>query len=207
MGAPSAPPRQPGYTPTQAPAQPGWQPAPSPQAVWTQPGYAPAYPPGYAPVAPPPKSNRGLIAAVVVIVALVVVIGIPAMLYIMVASTGPSPTSTPPTIILQAGSWAGGNLSVTVQSVAGSQSVDPAALTYILLDANGNSLYAGPEDARVVTGATTVNVVYLDNLDPGRASAGDAIRVSVTPPTSNEVNGARLSVFFQGSQVGTVTLP
>lgn len=206
MAAPPPP-----YWPPRAPPGAPWMPPPTARG---QPPVVPGQPPivpGFAPwgVGPPPKKdNTMLIVVVVAIVVVALMVALPMMLFVMVSGLehGPGLPPNPATFVMQAGNWNAGTLTLSVVSVSG-PAVDPSDLTYFVGGFNGTVYYSGAAGLNESASGASVGVVFQDNLDAGRVSAGDSVRLTVSPATFSGVHGGTLRVFVGGSAAATSTLP
>jgi archaeal type IV pilus assembly protein PilA len=152
------------------------------------------------------KSAVSPVIGTILMVAITVVLA--AVLYVMVAGLGPGSTPTNPTIIMQSGSWTGGNTSASITSVTNAGNLAPTDLTYTIESSSG-PFYSGVADLNDNRGGPTVKVHYNDLTNPGTTStvsSGDSIRVQVTPANSTALSGASLKVFKGATQIGVVTL-
>src|SRR5690349_5616408 len=114
-----------------------------PPAQTVQP-YPPAAPPPGTPgmpgmpggAMPPSTSNKTLITIVVVVVVVIAAVAVGAMVLVYSAVSGLGPGGTPggtpsnPTIVMQSGSWNGGNITVSITATSHANNLAPSALTY-----------------------------------------------------------------------------
>lgn len=165
----------------------------------------PGMPVGYAPAAP--ASNAKLILIVVAVVAVVVVVllvVLPFLLYLSIAGSGPPPGSQTPTLVLAAGTWNNGNLTISFASVTNAPNLDPADLTYLIQDLTGTTYFTGAAGPGTSVAGTTVTVMYNDNANFLKVSAEDNLRITVSPATSSAIRGGSLKLFFAGDVIGYI---
>jgi hypothetical protein len=111
----------------------------------------------------------------------------------------------PTTVILQGSGWNNGNNTVSIASVTNGNGLAPSDLTYTIETTSG-PYYSGSAGANDTRGGPLVNVVYNDLTGANLVTAGDSIRVHITPSSSMALAGASLKVFSGGSQICTVVL-
>jgi hypothetical protein len=156
---------------------------------------------------PPPKSDARTIVIIVAVVVGGLMVGLPALLYIMVTSsldtidTPPAPSAE---VVLVPGTWDNGNLTISFASITGGQRTDPSALTYLVQSPNGTTFFSGPADTGPPVQGVSITVAYQDNAMVGLVSPEDTIRLAVAPSTSTSIRGGSFRVFVANTVIGTI---
>lgn len=197
--APNAPPSGP---PPGSPP-PGWTPATWQQAGAVPPGWQPVgWPQGYAPYPAPAKSDSGVIIAVVLVV-VVLVFMIP-VLYVLVSGISAPASAPEPNLVLTAGTWTSGNLTIAFASITNAAGLDPQDLTYTAADPSGTTYFSGAAGTGSAVAGTAVTVNYQDNGNFGIVSPEDNLRLTVSPADSNALRGGSFRVFFAADVIGFI---
>jgi hypothetical protein len=123
-----------------------------------------------------------------------------------VLPAAPSAASQPH-ITLSAGNWNNGNVSLDITAVENGGTLTPSSLLFLVTDSSGAVYYSAGAGHPHTVGMVAVNVTYNDNLDAGKVTVGDSIRLTVSPPASTNLVGGFFSVAVGTQELGHVSLP
>lgn len=151
------------------------------------------------------RRNKKAVSPVIgtiLMVAITVVLA--AVLYVMVSGIGTQQSTQKPNLVLTAGTWNAGNLTVSFASITNAPNLNPVDLTYLIQDPTGITFFTGAAGTGSAVSGTTVTVAYSDNANPNKVSNEDNIRITVSPATSQSIRGGSLKVFFSGDVIGFI---
>lgn len=100
-----------------------------------------------------------------------------------------------PNLTMAAGAWNGGNLTVSISAAAYASYLWPMNLTFLVAAPDGTVYFSGAAGAEWEALGVTVEVAYQDTTEQGTVSAGDSVRITVTPSSSTAISGGSLRVF------------
>jgi flagellin-like protein len=153
----------------------------------------------------PNKKAVSPVIGTILMVAITVVLA--AVLYVMVTGLVGPPQGQKPNVVLTAGQWNNGNLTISFASITNAPNLAPTDLTYIVQSADGTTYFSGPATASPYgpTSGVNVSVAYTDNTNNlGKVSNDDTIRLTVSPSTSAAVKGGTFKIFYAGDVIGFI---
>lgn len=167
--------------------------------------YAPGPASGHGSAALQPKSKARVVAIALVVALLFIV----PVVYLMFSGLGPASTGLLPTAIIRGGgSWAS-NSTVTTYTFAVVSVLPeggrykPSDLMFIASDSQQTPLYWAAGGETNSTGGFEISVAFSDEVDVGAVSAGDHIKISVSPVANNPLVGGRLQINYNSVSMGT----
>jgi FlaG/FlaF family flagellin (archaellin) len=151
------------------------------------------------------RRSSGAVAPVVgtvLVVAVTVVLA--AVLFVIVSSMLTPPPPPPLAISFRTMGWSNGTNTAEISAVTGAGAISVADLEYIIRDSQAEVIYTGKAGNPVTSSSVTVDVLYED-LDVGdRITAGDKIRIIVTPSSGSAiVDGGIFEMYSGGRQIAS----
>src|SRR5882672_11997167 len=130
----------------------------------------------------PNKKAVSPVIGTILMVAITVVLA--AVLYVMVTGLVGPPQGQKPNLVLTAGTWNNGNLTISFASITNAPNLAPTDLTYRLQTSGGVTYFTGAAGTGAAVSGVTVSVSYQDNANAGKVSNEDNIRISMSPSNS-----------------------
>ena len=109
-----------------------------------------------------------------------------------------------PNLVLSAGTWNSGNLTISLASIVNAPNLAPADLTYLVQASDGTTYFSGPAGTGSAVSDVTATISYQDNWNAEKVSYEDSIRVTVAPSTSTAIRGGSFKIFFSGDVIGFI---
>ena len=150
----------------------------------------------------PNKKAVSPVIGTILMVAITVVLA--AVLYVMVTGLVGPPQGQKPNLVLTAGTWNNGNLTISFASITNAPNLAPTDLTYLLQTSGGVTYFTGAAGTGAAVSGVTVSVSYQDNANAGKVSNEDNIRISMSPSNSTVMRGGTLKIFYSGDVIGFI---
>jgi flagellin-like protein len=151
----------------------------------------------------PNKKAVSPVIGTILMVAITVVLA--AVLYVMVTGLVGPPQGQKPNLVLTAGTWNSGNLTISFASITNAPNLNPTDLTYIVAASNGTTYFSGAAGLGAVNSdGSTVTITYTDNLTPNKVSNEDTIRITVSPSGSTAIRGGSFKIFWSNDVIGFI---
>jgi len=150
----------------------------------------------------PNKKAVSPVIGTILMVAITVVLA--AVLYVMVTGLVGPPQGQKPNLVLTAGTWNNGNLTISFASITNAPNLAPTDLTYLLQTSAGVTQFSGGAGAGAPVSNVTTTVTYQDNANVGKVSNEDNVRITVSPSSSTVLRGGTLKIFYSGDVIGFI---
>lgn len=150
----------------------------------------------------PNKKAVSPVIGTILMVAITVVLA--AVLYVMVTGLVGPPQGQKPNLVLTAGTWNNGNLTISFASITNAPNLAPTDLTFLVQASDGTTYFSGAAGTGSAVSNVTVTIAYQDNANPLKVSNEDNIRITVAPATSTVIRGGSFKIFFSGDVIGFI---
>ena len=150
----------------------------------------------------PNKKAVSPVIGTILMVAITVVLA--AVLYVMVTGLVGPPQGQKPNLVLTAGTWNNGNLTISFASITNAPNLAPTDLTYLVQASDGTTYFSGAAGTGSAVSNVTVTIAYQDNANTGKVSNEDNILITVAPSTSTVIRGGSFKIFFSGDVIGFI---
>lgn len=150
----------------------------------------------------PNKKAVSPVIGTILMVAITVVLA--AVLYVMVTGLVGPPQGQKPNLVLTAGTWNNGNLTISFASITNAPNLAPVDLTFLVQASDGTTYFSGAAGTGSAVSNVTVTIAYQDNANTGKVSNEDNIRITVSPSTSTVIRGGSFKIFFSGDVIGFI---
>ena len=152
------------------------------------------------------RQNKKAVSPVIgtiLMVAITVVLA--AVLYVMVTGLVGPPQGQKPNLVLTAGTWNNGNLTISFASITNAPNLNPTDLTFIVAASNGTTYFSGAASTGAVNAdGSTVTISYQDNANLAKVSNEDTIRITISPSTSTAIRGGSFKIFASNEVIGFI---